>query len=139
MYGILDKLKLQKRFCTLFSKLNQFTAWWIISNCDCTSWYVLSEVFTRTGTQKIVYWFEQVMTTIKNLLPKVYVGETKLYDKYEIMRICIIMQFMYSITLLFPVIIKCVFEINPETKVKFLIIFFAYREDNTALFTRVSK
>ena len=93
VYGILDKLKLQKRFCTLFSKLNQFTAWWIISNCDCTSWYVLSEVFTRTGTQKIVYWFEQVMTTIKNLLPKVYVGETKLYDKYEIMRICIIMQF----------------------------------------------
>ena len=90
VYGILDKLKLQKRFCTLFSKLNQFTAWWIISSCDCTSWHVLSEMFTRTGTQKIVYWFEQVMTTIKNLLPKVYVGETKLYDKYEIMRICII-------------------------------------------------
>ena len=90
---ILDKLQLQKRFCTLCIKLNQFTAWWIISNCDCTSWHVLSEMFTRNDKQKVVYWFEQVMTTLKNLLPKVYVGETKLYDKYEIMRICIIMQF----------------------------------------------
>ena len=71
------------------------TAWWIISICDRTSWHFSSKIFTRAGTQKVVYWFEQIMKSIKNVLhkQKVYVEEKYLYFKYEIMYIYNILQF----------------------------------------------